>query len=92
MLVWQLMNKLLFFYDIRLKKVNVSSKVSKSKKFCKCTCKTLQKAYLCYYVIGDLNDFIKVITGVRRSGKSTLLLIFKDLTMELQKKYNTYKF
>lgn len=29
-------------------------------------------------MIGDLNDFIKVITCVRRSGKSTLLLIFKD--------------
>lgn len=29
-------------------------------------------------MIGDLNDFIKVTTGVRRSGKSTLLLIFKD--------------
>lgn len=29
-------------------------------------------------MIGDLNDFIKVITCVRKSGKSTLLLIFKD--------------
>lgn len=61
-----------------LKEVNISSKVSKNKKFCKCTCKTLQRAYLCYYVIDDLNDFIKVITCVRRSGKSSLLLMFKD--------------
>lgn len=29
-------------------------------------------------MIDDLNDFIKVITCVRKSGKSTLLLIFKD--------------
>lgn len=29
-------------------------------------------------MIGDLNDFIKVITCVRKSGKSTLLLMFRD--------------
>jgi predicted AAA+ superfamily ATPase len=29
-------------------------------------------------VIGDLNYFIKVTTGVRISDKSTLLLMFKD--------------
>ena len=29
-------------------------------------------------MIDDLNDFIKVITCVRRSGKSSLLLMFKD--------------
>ena len=29
-------------------------------------------------MIGDLNDFIKVTTCVRKSGKSTLLLMFKD--------------
>ncbi len=38
----------------------------------------LRDAYLKKMIDAKDTEFIKVITGVRRSGKSTLLLMFKD--------------
>ena len=38
----------------------------------------LRKTYLKKLIDAKDTEFIKVITGVRRSGKSTLLLMFKD--------------
>ena len=38
----------------------------------------IRKQYLNRLIEAKDTEFIKVITGVRRSGKSTLLLMFKD--------------
>ena len=38
----------------------------------------LRENYLKKLIDAKDTEFIKVITGVRRSGKSTLLLMFKD--------------
>ena len=42
----------------------------------------IRKKYLNYLVEAKDTEFIKVITGVRRSGKSTLLLMFKDYLLD----------
>ena len=38
----------------------------------------IRKSYLDKLILYRDNDFIKVITGVRRSGKSSLLALFKE--------------
>ena len=38
----------------------------------------IRKKYLNKLIAAKDTEFIKVITGVRRSGKSTLLLMFKQ--------------
>ena len=42
----------------------------------------IREKYLKKMIESKDTDFIKVITGVRRSGKSTLLLMFKDYLLE----------
>lgn len=37
----------------------------------------IRKEYLNKIIVAKNTEFIKVITGVRRSGKSTLLMMFK---------------
>lgn len=41
-----------------------------------------RKRYLDKLIQYKENDFVKVITGVRRSGKSSLLVLFKDYLMD----------
>lgn len=38
----------------------------------------LRKSYIEKLIQYRDNDFVKVITGVRRSGKSSLLVLFKE--------------
>ena len=42
----------------------------------------IRKKYLNYLIEAKDTEFIKVVTGVRRSGKSTLLLMFKDYLLD----------
>lgn len=54
----------------------------------------IRQNYLDRLIQAKDTEFIKVITGVRRSGKSTLLKMFKEYLLKIgvnEKKYNTYK-
>ena len=42
----------------------------------------IREKYLKRMIDAKDTEFIKVITGVRRSGKSTLLLMFRDYLLE----------
>lgn len=42
----------------------------------------VRQTYLSRLIEAKDTEFIKVINGVRRSGKSTLLLMFKDYLIE----------
>ena len=42
----------------------------------------IREKYLKKMIDAKDTEFIKVITGVRRSGKSTLLLMFKDYLLK----------
>ena len=42
----------------------------------------IREKYLNRMIAAKDTDFIKVITGVRRSGKSTLMLMFKDYLLD----------
>ena len=42
----------------------------------------IRETYLNRLIEAKDTDFIKVITGVRRSGKSTLLLMFKEYLLQ----------
>lgn len=42
----------------------------------------IREKYLNYLIEAKDTEFIKVITGMRRSGKSTLLLMFKDYLLD----------
>lgn len=44
--------------------------------------KIVRQTYLSRLIEAKDTEFIKVINGVRRSGKSTLLLMFKDYLIE----------
>jgi predicted AAA+ superfamily ATPase len=45
-----------------------------------------RQSYLDKLIQAKDSDFVKVLTGVRRCGKSTLLMLYKDWLLERESK------